>query len=122
MPPRKRKEGAGPVRLLSAGEVAAAVGLAPQSAQTARKRGKFPPPDFQVGPGGAGTVYAWLPERAQEGGEARRQRQERQELRDSKRARPCPVCGAAAGKGCISATGKRATVQHLVRWRAPGTH
>jgi hypothetical protein len=74
MPPRKRKEGAGPVRLLSVREIGEALGLGPEGARSARQRGQLPPADFVIGPGGRGTYYAWLPERAEE---ARKQRQEK---------------------------------------------
>jgi hypothetical protein len=121
MPPRKRKARSGPLRLLSSGEMGTAAGISPEGARTSRRRGRrdaLPPPDFVIGPGGPGTVYGWLPERAEE---VRKQKQEKQELAIGQKARPCPVCGAHAGERCLTRFGKRAQSPHTARLREPGT-
>ena len=51
-----------PRRLLSAGEIGERLGLKATGVSSRRRRGAgLPEPDYQIGPGGPGTVYAWEP-------------------------------------------------------------
>jgi hypothetical protein len=50
-----------PRRLLSAKEVGERLGLTAGGVSSRRRRGDLPEPDYQIGRGGPGTVYAWEP-------------------------------------------------------------